>query len=328
MKNLEASSCVRSEPKCDEDTNEIAGCQGRYENYIEYNNILTCSSQLVKSFNILKNPLNGASSRNPYYKKVLFGEKSQMNHCNGTQHSKEFDSVSVARKGSLDDIKDDKQHLNNYKTWPERFDKTKESICDTKSQQESVNIHINNGFDLEASESKDDTCQNDKTPVNIPKNKNNNTRGCLDMSNNGGCAQGTMRLNQALDNISLAYNPITKQLHFVTPKNATKPCLVSQSSECDSKKGSFSDEGNYSLSNGDKSDSLSSESPRSTLIRSGHQRGADGGSFSSTVSSLSECSLSGSCVSDPCVNQESQEFNSKSDCVKVKKKGLSGFFSR
>lgn len=94
-----------------------------------------------------------------------------------------------------------------------------------------------------------------------------------------------------------------------------------------SKKSSFSDEGNFSISTCEKSDT--SDSPKSTLqwgsSVTGHHRGKDGGSFSSTVSSLSECSLgSGASKEDevpdvPAIDQEQS---------KLKKKGLSGFFSR
>ncbi|XP_023943464.1 TBC1 domain family member 14 [Bicyclus anynana] len=134
------------------------------------------------------------------------------------------------------------------------------------------------------------------------------------------CQKGGMRLSEALDNIQLAYNPITKQLHFVSPK-------VEKVTEDDvdklSKKSSFSDEGNFSISTCEKSDT--SDSPKSTLqwgSVSGHQRGKDGGSFSSTVSSLSECSLGSSASKDDLAEVGVQEHG------KLKKKGLSGFFSR
>ncbi|XP_047026595.1 TBC1 domain family member 12-like [Helicoverpa zea] len=140
------------------------------------------------------------------------------------------------------------------------------------------------------------------------------------------CQKGGMRLSEALDNMQLAYNPITKQLHFVSPK-VEKP-VEDTSDDIDklSKKSSFSDEGNFSISTCEKSDT--SDSPKSTLqwgSVSGHHRGKDGGSFSSTVSSLSECSLGSAASKDdevPDVNSQDQE-NSK-----LKKKGLSGFFSR
>ncbi|VVC91035.1 unnamed protein product [Leptidea sinapis] len=132
------------------------------------------------------------------------------------------------------------------------------------------------------------------------------------------CQKGGMRLSEALDNIQLAYNPITKQLHFVSPR------VEKIDSEVDklSKKSSFSDEG-ISLSTCEKSDT--SDSPKSTLqwgSVSGHKRGKDGGSFSSTVSSLSECSLGSGGSKD-------DEFpETHSDPAKLKKKGLSSFFSR
>ncbi|CAK1550930.1 unnamed protein product [Leptosia nina] len=135
------------------------------------------------------------------------------------------------------------------------------------------------------------------------------------------CPKNGMRLSEALDNIQLAYNPITKQLHFVSPR-VEKP--VEEDVDKLSKKSSFSDEGNFSISTCEKSDT--SDSPKSTLqwggSVSGHQRGKDGGSFSSTISSLSECSLGSS-------GSKEDEFPDISNSeAKLKKKGLSGFFSR
>ncbi|CAG4939502.1 unnamed protein product [Parnassius apollo] len=139
------------------------------------------------------------------------------------------------------------------------------------------------------------------------------------------CSKGGMRLSEALDNIQLAYNPITKQLHFVSPK-VEKPVESSDDVDKLSKKSSFSDEGNFSISTCEKSDT--SDSPKSTLqwggSVNGHQRGKDGGSFSSTVSSLSECSLGSSASKE----DEVGDVNNEQESSKLKKKGLSGFFSR
>lgn len=134
-----------------------------------------------------------------------------------------------------------------------------------------------------------------------------------------------MRLSEALDNMQLAYNPITKQLHFVSPK-VEKP-VEDTSDDIDklSKKSSFSDEGNFSISTCEKSDT--SDSPKSTLqwgSVTGHHRGKDGGSFSSTVSSLSECSLGSAASKDDEVANTAHDQEQS----KLKKKGLSGFFSR
>lgn len=141
------------------------------------------------------------------------------------------------------------------------------------------------------------------------------------------CQKGGMRLSEALDNMQLAYNPITKQLHFVSPKVEKPPEDTSDDVDKLSKKSSFSDEGNFSLSTCEKSDT--SDSPKSTLqwggSVSGHQRGKDGGSFSSTVSSLSECSLGSSASKE---DEVPETTTSDQDQSKLKKKGLSGFFSR
>ncbi|XP_037294641.1 LOW QUALITY PROTEIN: TBC1 domain family member 12 [Manduca sexta] len=140
------------------------------------------------------------------------------------------------------------------------------------------------------------------------------------------CKKGGMRLSEALDNMQLAYNPITKQLHFVSPKIVKSSENTADDVDKLSKKSSFSDEGNFSISTCEKSDT--SDSPKSTLqwgSVNGHQREKDGGSFSSTVSSLSECSLgSGASKEDEVPDVASAE----QDHTKLKKKGLSGFFSR
>lgn len=137
--------------------------------------------------------------------------------------------------------------------------------------------------------------------------------------------KGVMRLSEALDNMQLAYNPITKQLHFVSPK-VEKNTEIADEIDRLSKKSSFSDEGNFSISTCEKSDA--SDSPKSTLqwggsVTSGHKRGKDGGSFSSTVSSLSECSLGSNASRD----QDGVD-TAEGEGVKAKKKGFSGFFSR
>ncbi|GBP15416.1 hypothetical protein EVAR_80587_1 [Eumeta japonica] len=141
------------------------------------------------------------------------------------------------------------------------------------------------------------------------------------------CSTSGMRLSEALENMQLAYNPITKQLHFVSSKTEPKhiETTVDQIDRL-SKKSSFSDEGNFSISTCEKSDS--SDSPKSTLqwggSVSGHQRGKDGGSFSSTISSLSECSLGSNASKDEDAQNSTLSFNKE----KLKKKGLSSFFSR
>lgn len=148
----------------------------------------------------------------------------------------------------------------------------------------------------------------------------------MEMETSSPCQKGGMRLSEALDNMQLAYNPITKQLHFVSPKVDKSREEIADEVDKLSKKSSFSDEGNFSISTCEKSDT--SDSPKSTLqwgSVSGHHRGKDGGSFSSTVSSLSECSL-GSAASKDDELPDVVAFHQ--DEAKLKKKGLSGFFSR
>lgn len=133
-------------------------------------------------------------------------------------------------------------------------------------------------------------------------------RGCIDMS----ATSGTMPLNRALDCISLAYNPITKQLHFVTPRAQPQPAAAPPPppSPENANKSSVSDE-----------ECGSPESPESPGL--GHRRAPGGSSFSSTVSSLSEASSGREDHKDKDAAGPQGQRQPKS-----KKKGLSSFFAR
>lgn len=96
--------------------------------------------------------------------------------------------------------------------------------------------------------------------------------------------QTTFTLNEALQCISLAYSPVTKQLHYLEKNEKVKI-------------------------------------PEENQIKIGHRR-TDAGSFSSTVSSLSDPSPSGSLLdTDDRTSLPESEFKSK-------RKSLSSFFNR
>lgn len=99
--------------------------------------------------------------------------------------------------------------------------------------------------------------------------------------------QNTFTLNEALQSISLAYSPVTKQLHYVE-KNESEPVV---------------------------------EDVVESKVKLGHRR-TEAGSFSSTVSSLSDPSPSGSLL------DADERTSSPDSTTKPKKKGLSSFFNR
>lgn len=98
--------------------------------------------------------------------------------------------------------------------------------------------------------------------------------------------QNTFTLNEALQSISLAYSPVTKQLHYV------EKCKNDEIKTCDDSKPKL-----------------------------GHRR-TEAGSFSSTVSSLSDPSPSGSLL-----DADERTYSPETD-IKSKRKGFSSFFNR
>lgn len=123
-------------------------------------------------------------------------------------------------------------------------------------------------------------------PEEISSSKNvGSTKNC-DNNRSDNCKQNTFTFNEALQSISLAYSPVTKQLHYVQ-KNDNEITTVE-------------------------------EDIKSKL---GHRRN-EAGSFSSTVSSLSDPSPSGSLL------DADERIPSPESGAKYKKKGLSSFFNR
>ncbi|XP_008190632.2 TBC1 domain family member 12 [Tribolium castaneum] len=150
-----------------------------------------------------------------------------------------------------------------FKTWPERCDKVKGNESATHSSQ--------------------------NTQIKL--------RNC-DIVENGN-VKNKVSLSEALQNISLAYSPVTKQLHLVETNNEDKNCNVTVDSTSDK----FTEH-------------VSTE-------KKGHKRN-QAGSFSSTVSSLSEPSPSRSLL-----DADEKSLTSLDDSGdQAGKKGLSNFFSR
>lgn len=149
-----------------------------------------------------------------------------------------------------------------FNTWPERAsDKKSVDVVDCSNTQQQC-------------DTRSDKCENTSKSVN-----------------------NILTLNEALQSISLAYSPVTKQLHLIQNKTSPKPCEESAEP------------------------SNETEAKQQKL---GHRR-TEAGSFSSTVSSLSDPSPSGSLLD---AEERTPSPSDAENGTKSKRKGLTGFFSR
>lgn len=234
---------------------------------------LHCDSDLIKSYNVSKS--TPMASRGYFYEdqRVLaknnitqdFRSQSLPN-CVDNKNNQYNDNVGKSNhcdtQSTLLLQHHDKLPLSPstdlwFKTWPERYEKLKNDYNSNKTS----NTHF-------ASE----TC---------------------DISVTNGVTKNKLSLEEALQNISLAYSPVTKQLH-----------LVEEETECK-----------------DDNPKVEVQKESKTL---GHRR-TEAGSFSSTVSSLSDPSPSGSLLDA----EERSLYNYEDTGAKPKKKkSLGNFFAR
>lgn len=141
------------------------------------------------------------------------------------------------------------------------------------------------------------SCDNsDNSNVNVNKQVNGTVIDKINDSNFVSRKNAfKVTLNDALQTIPLAYSPVTKQLHYVDT-NLNKSEAVSDLCECN--------EG-------------------TEIKKKGHHR-TNAGSFSSTISTLSNPSSSGSLLEgDDRLSCASEEYSDRE-----KKNGISNFFSR
>lgn len=157
-----------------------------------------------------------------------------------------------------------------FNTWPERSEKTK---C----------------IDVEESNTHGLIC---KSPSPSKVCDNLTINGSEQQTNTS--VNNILTLNEALQSISLAYSPLTKQLHYI---QSIKEDVPSETRVC-----------------------TESETKPTKL---GHRR-TEAGSFSSTVSSLSDPSPSGSLLDA----EERTPSPNHENGAKPKRKGLASFFSR
>ncbi|XP_022915918.2 TBC1 domain family member 14-like [Onthophagus taurus] len=270
-----------------------------YNNFNSYNNkveettdllingngdtLLRCNADLAKSFNVLKStPPMGHKGR--FYQRVLLKSNNSANVTEDSRSKSLPNSLEKNKSLNGSDIETveccdieskllpttdgDSPPVSPvfqdlwFKTWPERYDKLKTNDTDPVHSEGSSS----NGY-LYA------TCSStQKSPV-VRKN---------DVKK--------VTLNEALENISLAYSPITKQLHFVK-KDIVETSKVEESDD---------------IINKIEDNTLCPEN-----VRPHHSR-------SSTISSLSDFSPSGSLLDPDERTTPTKDLSESKSCKKKK----------
>ncbi|XP_018573966.1 TBC1 domain family member 14-like isoform X2 [Anoplophora glabripennis] len=255
---------------------------------------------LIKNINSAKDSLSG-------YKERLFNDSTSSNN---------YDTRSQSLPDCWDDntnkLRDNLHFIDNcdvnskllihnspphsptndmwFKTWPERCDKIKSNELSPDSSTKSV-------------------------VSNVCKNTQLRHSNC-DVGNSN--VKNKFTLNEALQNISLAYSPVTKQLHLVE-----KIDVLSKRPNVDSEDIS----GNFNKEDLELDKRCNIEFNNSK--KSGHKR-TEAGSFSSTISTVS--TLSG--ISDPSpsgslLGSEDRSLHSFDiTSGKTRKKSITNFFTR
>lgn len=198
-------------------------------------------------------------------------EKLDMPTCNVNREDSDITYCSETPQNSTSE--------SWFKTWPERCDKQRST---------------------------------ETSPVNSPlttPTKNKNTQNKLNCDNFGHNNKNKVTLNEALKNISLAYSPVTKQLHLIEKSSNT----YKENSDLESNKLKCSPKPNCEKT---ICNHISNK-------KSGHRR-TEAGSFSSTISTISEPSSNGSLLSNDDRSLSSFEIPSS----KTRKKSLTHFFSK
>lgn len=236
---------------------------------------LKCNPQLIKSFNILKSAPMG--HKEYLYQRVLckngisqdyrsqslpnsLDEKEKNDTNKNADNSNNIDVQSKLLPQS-DSPPISPTHDIWFNTWPERCDK------------------------LKIDHSGENTISNSQA--------SSNRDTIMDPNLKNGITKKRVTLNEALQNISLAYSPVTKQLHLVEQINDIKADIKPQEEAENVKK-------------------------------SGHRR-TEAGSFSSTISTISDPSPSGSLLDAE--ERSLQSFDGDGADLN-NSKGLGSFFTR
>lgn len=230
--------------------------------------LLECNKELIKSYDLIKPDSMGHKSR--------FSYRGVLNKNNNVTHEPRSQSLP----NSLD-IKNQKNGItsnsdNHLKLLPE-------SETPPESPTNTTNVYWFKTWP-ECNKIIDNPTDEQISKISPSSSKTCDT---VDRSEQSNCKQNTFTLNEALQSISLAYSPVTKQLHLVQRD--------------------------------DNSDLMIEE--ELTKPKLGHHR-TEAGSFSSTVSSLSDPSPSGSLL------DADERTPSPDSSTKSKRKSLSSLFNR
>lgn len=229
---------------------------------------LKCNPQLIKSFNILKSTAMG--HKEYLYQRVLCK--------NGITHD--------YRSQSLPNSLDEKNDISNGTV-------ENSNNCDAQStllqQNDSTTVSPTHDW-FNTWPERCDKLKVDHSGDNTVSNSLSNTT--IDSHLKNGISKKKVTLNEALQNISLAYSPVTKQLLLVEQINDVKT---------DNKP----------------------EDEQSVKKKFGHRRMEDG-SFSSTISTISDPSPSGSLLDAE--ERSLQSFDGND--ADFKRRGLGSFFTR
>lgn len=231
---------------------------------------LKCNPQLIKSFNVLKSAPMG--HKEYLYQRVLCK--------NGI--SQDYRSQSMPN--SLDEKIDRNSNVDNLNN------------CDAQSKllpQNDNSPPLSPTYDFWFNTWPERCLKVDYSGDNTVSNSlsNSNRETIVDTHLKNGISKKTVTLNEALQNISLAYSPVTKQLHLIEQVNDIKSDIQPQEEECKKKLG--------------------------------HRR-TEAGSFSSTISTISDPSPSGSLLDAE--ERSLQSFDGNG--ADFKRKGLGSFFTR
>lgn len=249
-------------------------------------NLIRCEGDLTHTYDVLKS--TPIEHKGKFYQKVLLKRNvtqdlrsislphslEEKNKCNGNVDINDSCDTNSKLLNDHDSPPESPVSDNWFRTWPERYEKIR--------TDSSPDHSMTNGKPLNGKGAEYDS----NTPrLSNKRDKNNTSHDIVTLNGN----VPKLTLNEALQNISLAYSPITKQLHLLESKSEPVETPEENNSSCK---------------------------------KTGHHR-TDAGSFSSTISSLSEPSPSGSLLENDDASSVSDDLNLKS-----KKKGLSSFFTR
>lgn len=268
---------MKNIPK-DNETNTINNKSNNYEQVTDTllkskggHSLLECNKELVKSYDLIKSESMGHKSRCSY-RGLLNKSNNNVTH--------------EPRSQSLPNSLDIKNQKNGYS--PDSSDNQLKLLPENESPPESPSQVYWFKTWPECNKNTDNTTNDE--PSTTGQNSPSSSKTCDNISRfeQTNCKQNTFTLNEALQSISLAYSPVTKQLHLV------------QKDESPNQEPVVEDE------------------PK---VKLGHRR-TEAGSFSSTVSSLSDPSPSGSLL------DADERAPSPDSSTKSKRKGLSSFFNR